>query len=268
MHAFNDTCNSIAEVAYANQLAHTFKLQKLVYFSARTDFKAVTLDVPTPEPMDTTDTFSIDIGMVNFATYSTGESFSGKVIDLVRVRMSAHRQCLQKRGTKSAKHRLKKLSGKQARFQKNSHHVISKRLVQKAKDNEQARAIEELRHIRMRTEARLRHSRRNRHANWSFAQLRSFLSYKAALAEVPLQTVDPRYTSRTCSACGHCTKENRKSQSSFQCVSCGYRCNADVNAAVNISRASVMASCIGARPCASPSSLDEGFMTTSTLFCK
>src|SRR4249920_3389409 len=109
-----------------------------------------------------------------------------------------------------------------------TNHVISKRIVQKAQANQQALAIEELRHIRSRTEARLRHSQRARHSSWSFGQLRQFLSYKAALARVPLHTVDPRNTSRTCSVCGHCAKENRKSQASFVCQACGYACNADV----------------------------------------
>ncbi len=85
----------------------------------------------------------------------------------------------------------------------------------------------------------LSRSQRQRHNTWAFAQLRFFLSYKAALAGVPLHTVDPRNTSKTCSVCGHCAKENRKSQSAFVCTSCGYSCNADKNAAVNISRAAV-----------------------------
>ncbi|MFL5706830.1 MAG: zinc ribbon domain-containing protein [Ktedonobacteraceae bacterium] len=93
---------------------------------------------------------------------------------------------------------------------------------------------------RSRTEARLRHSQRARHSSWSFAQLRFFLSYKAALAGVPLHSVDPAYTSRTCSVCAHCAKENRKSQASFRCVNCGHCENADRNAAINISRAEVM----------------------------
>ncbi|MFL5666661.1 MAG: zinc ribbon domain-containing protein, partial [Ktedonobacteraceae bacterium] len=95
-------------------------------------------------------------------------------------------------------------------------------------------------HMRSRTEARLRKSQRSRHSSWSFRQLRLFLSYKAALAGVPLHTVDPRNTSRTCSACRHCAKENRKSQASFCCVNCGHTDNADRNAAINISRADVM----------------------------
>ena len=203
-------------------------------------YLAVTLDVPTPPLEEMTDTLGIDLGIINLATDSEGETFSGEAVEKNRKRHHALRQRLQKRGTKSAKRHLKKLSGKEARFKRNMNHVISKRIIQKAKANRQGIAIEELRHIRTRTEARLRHSQRSRHSSWSFGQLRLFLSYKAALAGVPLHTVDPRNTSRTCSGCGHCAKANRKSQASFCCVQCGYSCNADRNAALNISRAAVM----------------------------
>ena len=203
-------------------------------------YLAVTLDTPTPEPAAVSDTLGVDLGIINLATDSTGESFSGQAVEKNRQRHQALRQRLQQCGTKSAKRHLKKLSGKQTRFQKNTNHVISKRIVQKAKANGQALAIEDLRHIRQRTDARLRKSQRNRHSNWSFWQLRFFLSYKAALAGIPLHLVDPRNTSRTCSVCGHCAKENRKSQAAFQCVQCGHRMNADINAAITIARASVM----------------------------
>ncbi len=203
-------------------------------------YLAVTLDAPTPTPDEPTDTLGVDLGIVNLATDSTGETFSGAQVEKTRKRMHDLRQRLQKRGTKSAKRHLKKLSGKESRFRKNTNHVISKRIVHKAKQNKQGIAIEELRHIRQRTERTVRHSQRARHSSWSFAQLRFFLSYKAALAGVPLHLVDPRNTSRTCSECGHCAKENRKSQASFVCQACGHCCNADINAALNISRASVM----------------------------
>lgn len=84
-----------------------------------------------------------------------------------------------------------------------------------------------------------KHSQRARHSNWAFGQLRSFLSYKAALAGVPLHTVDPRNTSRMCLACGHVAKANRKSQAVFCCVECGLTMNADIVGAINISRAEV-----------------------------
>ncbi len=203
-------------------------------------YLAVTLEVPTPTPGEVTDTLGIDLGIINLATDSEGETFSGEQVERVRTRHQALRQRLQKRGTKSAKRHLKNLSGREARFRKDVNHRISKRIVQKAKAHHQGIAIEDLRHIRSRTEARLRKSQRARHSSWSFFQLRFFLQYKATLAGVPLHTVDPAYTSRTCSVCGHCAKANRKSQASFVCKQCGFADNADRNAAINISRAAVM----------------------------
>ena len=201
---------------------------------------AVTLDIPTPAPTST-----MKLSVLIWVSFIW--------LPIARVRYSADKRLRRRAnaimpcanacrsgGTKSAKRHLKQLSGKEARFRKNTNHVISKRIVQKAKAKKQAIAIEELRHIRKRTERTVRHSQRARHSSWAFGQLRQFLSYKAALAGVPLHTVDPRNTSRTCHVCGHCAKANRKSQAAFCCVACGYTDNADRNAAINISRASVM----------------------------
>jgi len=49
-----------------------------------------------------------------------------------------------------------------------------------------------------------------------------------------VEKVNPAYTSQRCSACGHIAAEPRENQSRFRCVACGYACNADVNAAINI----------------------------------
>ncbi len=202
-------------------------------------YLAVTLDVPEPSPPEATSTLGVDLGIVTLATDSEGESFSGQVVEKNRQRLHSLRQRLQKRGTTSAKRHLKKLSGQEKRFRKNTNHVISKRIVQKAKAQNKAIAIEDLRHIRQRTERTVRRSQRSRHSSWAFSQLREFLTYKARLAGVPLHTVDPRNTSRTCSACGYCEKANRKSQAEFCCLHCGHAENADQNAAKNISRAAV-----------------------------
>ncbi|MEV0994600.1 transposase [Nonomuraea sp. NPDC050202] len=49
--------------------------------------------------------------------------------------------------------------------------------------------------------------------------------------------VNPAYTSQRCSACGIVEAKSRESQADFRCRSCGYACNADVNAAKNIKHA-------------------------------
>jgi transposase len=46
--------------------------------------------------------------------------------------------------------------------------------------------------------------------------------------------IDAAYTSQRCSACGIRDREARESQARFRCRSCGFACNADVNAAGNI----------------------------------
>ena len=70
-------------------------------------------------------------------------------------------------------------------------------------------------------------------------EFRKKLQYKAMLAGKYCVVVNPANTSRTCSECGHVDKKNRKSQSEFECTSCGFSANADYNAAINIHNAGV-----------------------------
>ena len=49
-----------------------------------------------------------------------------------------------------------------------------------------------------------------------------------------VKLVNPNYTSQKCSKCGCIDKKNRKNQEEFECTKCGYKNNADTNAAINI----------------------------------
>ena len=51
---------------------------------------------------------------------------------------------------------------------------------------------------------------------------------------IAVSLVQSYYTSQTCPHCGCIDKENRKSQEDFECVECGYKSNADLNASRNI----------------------------------
>ncbi|MFL5700126.1 MAG: RNA-guided endonuclease InsQ/TnpB family protein [Ktedonobacteraceae bacterium] len=197
----------------------------------------VTQHKDAPEETDTDETLGVDLGIVNLATDSEGQTFTGTKVHEVRMRYHQRRRKLQRIPTRSAKRRLKRLSGREKRFQKDVNHKIAKTLVQKAVHTRKALALEDLTGIRERVTVR-RENRYERHS-WAFYQLRMFIAYKAAGAAVPVRFVDPAYTSQTCSRCGHCAKANRQSQASFMCQQCGFCCNADVNAAINISRAEV-----------------------------
>ncbi len=196
-------------------------------------FLFVTVDVPDTEETKTLDWLGVDLGIANLAVDSDGEPYSGAGVEAVRQRYSSHRQRLQACGTKSAKRRLKKISGKEARFRSIENHRISKCIVTKAKDTGRGIALENLKGIRERVT--VRKSQRAKHAGWAFYQLRVFIAYKALLVGVPVRLVNAAYTSQTCPECGTIDKRNRKSQSEFLCVGCGFEGHADHVGARNIS---------------------------------
>jgi IS605 OrfB family transposase len=212
-------------------------------FRDGTFFLYATIDLPEDTPMQPTRFLGVDLGIVNLATDSDGNTYTGEAVEVVRQRCITHRETFQRTGTKSAKRRLKAMAGQQARFQRWVNHGIAKRLVQRAKDTKAALVLEDLTHIRSRMTVRKR--QRAKQHNWSFGQLRAFLTYKAQRAGVPVVFVDPRHTSQTCSTCGFVDKRNRRSQAEFSCLRCGYESHADTNAARNLA----------ARGCVSASAL-------------
>ena len=201
----------------------------------------VTCDVDEPDPQDVADVIGIDLGITNIATDSDGMIHSGSAVKGVRYRHRRLRNNLQKKGTLSAKRRLRKLAGQEYRFAKDVNHTISKRIVREAQRTKRAIALEDLKGIRMRVRARK--SQRTVLHSWSFFQLQAYIAYKARLVGIPVILVNPRNTSRTCPACGHIAKANRATQATFKCVQCGCAGHADTIAAGNIrvlGRAAVM----------------------------
>ena len=195
-------------------------------------YLAVVVEVPEPSKFDAVGYLGVDLGIVNLATDNDGETFSGKQIDQVREGNAVLKANLQKTGTKSAKRHLKKLSGRERRFHRDINHIISKKIVAKAKDTRQAIALEDLTGIRK--SVTVRRTQRSRLHSWAFWQLRSFIEYKATLSGVPVILVNPRGTSHICPVCGHNEKGNRPNRDTFRCVQCGFSGNADYIAAINI----------------------------------
>lgn len=192
-----------------------------------------TCEIADPELIDVEGVLGIDLGITNIATDSDGTVYSGSTVKSVRYRHRRLRNKLQKKGTLSAKRRLRMLAGQEARFAKDVNHTISKRIVREAQRTKRSIALEDLKGIRMRVRARK--SQRTVLHSWSFFQLQSNIGYKAALAGIPVVLVNPRNTSRTCPECGHIAKANRRTQAAFKCVQCGYAGHADTIAAGNIS---------------------------------
>lgn len=200
----------------------------------------INLDNETPTPSDTDKVLGVDLGRTDIAHTSEGDNWSGKQITKIRDHYSKLRAVLQKKaskGTRSSRRRcrqlLRRLSGKEKRFQAWINHNISRQLVDKAAASKQAIALEDLTGIREQTNTQWRgRTERRRSNSWAFYQLRQFLLYKACLKGVMIIFVNPAYTSRTCAKCLHIhpnPDKSYRSGKSFRCGNCGNKCDADRN---------------------------------------
>lgn len=164
---------------HARLLAYQQGESDLIYRKGRVYLLAT--DVPEEDEEAVDGVPGVDLGIVEIATTSDGDSQSGDEIEAKRQWYAKRRAVLQSVGTKSAKRRLRGLSGRERRFRADVNHRISKTLVREAKDTKRAIALEDLTGIRARTT--VRHGQRARHHSWSFYQLRQFIDYKATRPE-------------------------------------------------------------------------------------
>jgi IS605 OrfB family transposase len=199
----------------------------------------IVVDLPAPSTLPIEEVIGVDLGM-NRPAVTSRRQFLGdrrwKEQDRRALRL---KRKLQAKGTRSAKKHLKKLSGKQFRRHKDHDHVLSKRIVQNAPAGSTI-VLENLKNIREDSKmgrgkkaSKQRDNKRRLHS-WSFAQLYSFVEYKAEARGIQVVKIDPRHTSQTCSRCHYQHRSNRRSQSLFLCRKCKYCLNADLNAAKNI----------------------------------
>ncbi|MDB9422478.1 transposase [Microcystis aeruginosa CS-563/04] len=189
-----------------------------------------------PKPINADNIIGVDFGRRDIAVTSTEKSWSGESIKETRDKYSRVRASLPKKasqGTRATRRRcreiLKRLSGRERRYQAHLNHVISKAIVAEAKLTNSIIAIEDLTGIRERTNQQLRNKTERRRSNsWAFYQLRQFLEYKGIKEGVEVIAVNPRYTSQTCHCCLHIGIRSGKL---FKCSNkaCGWSGDADAN---------------------------------------
>jgi putative transposase len=175
-------------------LAHRQGESDLLYRDG-TFYLLATVNYQEPPEAEVEDVIGIDLGIVNLAADSDGNRHSGAHVSSLRARQRRLRRRLQKKRTCSALRLLKKRRRKERRFATWVNHRIAKRIVAEAQRTKRAIALEDL--VGIRTRVRARKPQRATLHSWSFAQLRSFIEYKAKMAGVRVVLVDPRNTSRT-----------------------------------------------------------------------
>ena len=159
---------------------------------------------------------------------------SGKKIATKRHKFQEVRKQLQAKGTKSAKHKLKAISGRENRWMSDVNHQISKTLVQKyGKDT--LFVLGDLAGVSFEESNLSRTAKQNYDLrSWSFYQLEQFLTYKAHENRSEVLKVSAKYTSQRCPKCGIIRKANRDHHKHLYSCQCGYKSNDDRIGAMNI----------------------------------
>jgi len=162
-----------------------------------------------PKPIKADNVIGCDFGRTDLAVTSDNKKWSGREIRDVRDKYSKQRANLQKKaskGTRSSRRRcralLKRLSGKEKRFQRHINHVISKTIVLSAKK--------------------------------SNSIIATFLEYKGLINGVEILPVSPRYSSQTCHSCLYIGLRSGKK---FKCTNadCCWSGDSDFNASLVLS---------------------------------
>jgi transposase, IS605 orfB family len=171
---------------------------------------------------------------VSYDEQGKTEFVSGKKIATKRRKFREVRRQLQSKGTKSAKRRLKKLSGRENRWMSDVNHQISKTLVRKYGENTLF-VLEDLTGVSFEESNLSRGAKQNYDLrSWSFYQLEQFLTYKAHENKSEVLKVSAKYTSQRCPKCGTIHKENRDHSKHLYSCQCGYKSNDDRIGAMNI----------------------------------
>jgi IS605 OrfB family transposase len=193
----------------------------------------VVVTVPAPDVVPTDQVVGVDLGLAQPAVTSNNRFLGKRARKAIEGRLFHLKRKLQQKGTRSAKRHLKRLRRKQARFRRNTDHILSKQIVASVEPGATI-VLENLTDIRKRTKIKRKTETSRRVHSWSFAQLKGFIEYKAEGRGCTVVAVDPRHTSQMCSCCGHTARNNRRSRGRFVCRACGYELHADLNAARTI----------------------------------
>lgn len=217
--------------AYFKKRYHDFKFQSATIgfdkikkcFKANLIFKGDDIEKSVERR-----TVGVDRGLYNIVTLSDGFKYKSNKIRKNKREVLFLKKQLQAKGTRSAKRKLKKLSGYEKRFSLNENHIISKQLVNMPYD---VFVLEDLKGIR---KQKSKGNKLNKIlANWSFFQLEQLITYKADALGKQVVKINPKYTSQMCFSCKEINKNNRNG-ARYACQDCGYKQHADINAAKNI----------------------------------
>jgi putative transposase len=228
------------------------KKGKHCYASVQTEYEVEEPIHPSPSEV------GIDLGICRFATLNNGSfyeplnSFKGLANKLAVEQKKLKNKQKSSNNWKKQKRRIASIHTKIANARRDYLHKISTEISK----NHAIIMIEDLKVSNMSRSAKgtkeepgqkvKQKSLLNRSIlDQGWYEFRRQLEYKQQWRGGKVIVVPPQHTSQECLQCHHVCKENRKTQSLFQCVACGYTAHADFVGANNVLAAGQAVSACG-----------------------
>ena len=191
----------------------------------------IVYNVAEPELKSDGNVMGVDLGIkcpaVSYCSDGSVKFYgNGRKNKYLRRHYAYLRKKLQKSKKMSA---IERINNKEQRIMKDIDHKLSHDIVQTAvAHNVKLIKLEQLSNVCSTT----RKSRKNNHSlhTWSFYRLAQFIEYKAKLAGISVEYVNPAYTSQTCPICGSVHHANDRN---YTCE-CGFHIHRDLLGAMNI----------------------------------
>ncbi|HGJ5856464.1 RNA-guided endonuclease InsQ/TnpB family protein [Arsenophonus nasoniae] len=211
------------------------------YISIQTEY-----EVSDPKH-ESTSMIGIDAGVAKLATLSDGtifkpvNSFKVNQSKLAKLQRQLSRKVKFSANWKKQKRKIQRLHSHIANIRKDYLHKTTTEISK----NHAMIVIEDLKVNNMSKSAKGTAEKHGRNVraksglnrailDQGWYEMRRQLEYKQIWRGGQVLAIPPAYTSQRCACCGHTAKENRLSQSQFECIECGYTENADINGARNI----------------------------------
>ena len=191
----------------------------------------IVYNVAEPELKSDGNVMGVDLGIkcpaVSYCSDGSVKFYgNGRKNKYLRRHYAYLRNKLQKSKKMSA---IERINNKEQRIMKDIDHKLSHDIVQTAvAHNVKLIKLEQLSNVCSTTKK----SRKNNHSlhTWSFYRLAQFIEYKAKLAGISVEYVNPAYTSQTCPICGSVHHANDRN---YTCE-CGFHIHRDLLGAMNI----------------------------------
>ncbi|TBX59060.1 transposase [Bacillus mycoides] len=152
-----------------------------------------------------------------------------------KYRKRKFRSVRKKLGKDKKVNAIRRFDDKEQRWMQEKDHKTSREIIGFAIANQiSVIRLEQLTNIRQ-TARTSRKNEKNLHT-WSFYRLAQFIAYKATIAGIQIEYVNPAYTSQSCPKCA---EKNKARDRKYKCP-CGFKTHRDIVGAMNIRYATVI----------------------------